>query len=116
MDNLKSEKPYTLGFIIKQVSQQIQVHGFSNENYCIYSKSENIQWDQLCFIDKYPEIKNDEEVYPDFVQKENLELLYYGEQFEDILLNVMDQISIPSEKDYIEALIFFMENDEFKDF
>ena len=65
---------------------------------------------------KYPEIKNDEEVYPDFVQKENLELLYYGEQFEDILLNVMDQIGIPSEKDYIEALIFFMENDEFKDF
>ena len=32
--NLKSEKPYTLGFIIKQVSQQIQVHGFSNENPC----------------------------------------------------------------------------------
>ena len=31
---------------------------------------------------------------PDFVQKENLELLYYGEQFEDILLNVMDQIGI----------------------
>ena len=60
--------------------------------------------------------ENDEEVYPDFVQKENLELLYYGEQFEDILLNVVDQIGIPSEKDYIEALIFFMENDEFKDF
>lgn len=116
MDDLKLKKPYTLGFIINQVSNQIRIHGFSNKNYCIYSKNENIQSDQICFIDKYPEIKNDEEVYPDFVQRENLELLYSCDQFEDVLLNVMAQVIHPSEKDYIDALIFFIENDDYKEF
>lgn len=116
MDNLYFAEPYSLGHIIKEVASHIKEHGFSNEDYCLYSKEYSFQPDQICYIAEYPEVVDDEDVYPLFVVENNLELFYYGEQFENVLFNVMDQKQDPSENDFLKALDFYMENDTFIEF
>ena len=47
---------------------------------------------------------------------ESLELLYYGEQFEDVLMNVQSQIEEPTTDEYISALDYYSKHDVFMDF
>ncbi len=117
MDNFHFSQPYSLGHIIKEIALYLKEHNFSDEDYCLYSKKVNFQPDQICFIDKYPEInEDDEEVFPNFVVENDLELFYYGQQFEDVLFNVMEQKEDPSENDFLRALEFFLDNDSFMEF
>lgn len=61
-------------------------------------------------MELYPTIDdNDEEVYPDFVRDKSLDLFYYGQQFEDVLMSVFDQKETASINDYINALNYYME-------
>jgi len=43
-------------------------------------------------------------------------LLYYGEQFEDVLMNVLEKKNIATIDDYILALDYYSKHDAFKDF
>ncbi len=68
----------------------------------------------VCYLETYPTISSDDkDVYPNFVVMESLELLYYGEQFEDVLMNVQNQIEEPTTDEYISALsfIFMLQED-----
>ncbi|WP_432756677.1 DUF7716 domain-containing protein, partial [Enterobacter cloacae] len=56
---------------------------------------------------------DDEEVYPDFVVENSLELFFYGEQFIDVLHNISIQREKPSVEDFISGLNFYLENDNF---
>ncbi len=58
----------------------------------------------------------DEEIYPNFIIEESLSLLYYGQQFEDVLINVLEQKNNPTIDDYILALDYYSRYDTFKDF
>ncbi|WP_064965772.1 DUF7716 domain-containing protein, partial [Tenacibaculum ovolyticum] len=68
-----------------------------------------------CYLESYP-IISDEEVYPDFVVEKSLELLYYGRQFEDVIMNVLHQKSEASIDEFILGLNYYTENDTFLDF
>ena len=117
MKELELRKPYRLQEIIEIVSKNIANNGFTDSNYCLYSNEDIAQSEQLCYLELYPTIDGDgEEVYPDFVKDKSLDIFYYGQQFEDVLMSVFDQKSSASIKDYIDALNYYIENDTFMDF
>ena len=68
----------------------------------------------MCYLEISPAISDDDkEVYPNFVVKEFLELLYYGEQCEDVLMNVLAQKENSTINEYIPALDYYSKYDTF---
>lgn len=105
MKELELRKAYRLQEIIEIVSKNIANNGFTDSNYCLYSNEDIVQPNQLCYLELYPTIDdNEEEVYPDFVRDKSLDLFYYGQQFEDVLMSVFEQKETASINDYIDAL------------
>lgn len=117
MENIEFRKPYNLSQIIYVISTDIEKNGFKNTNFCLYTNEEEIaSSDLICYLDLNPTITDDEEVYPDFVINESLEFFYDGQQFEDVLMNVLHQKKQASIDDFILGLNYFMEHDTFMDF
>lgn len=86
--------------------------------FCLYSKDsmEPLESNSLYFIDEYPqEGAEGEDVFPSDVIKNDLELCYYGEQFIDVINNVISQINEPQVSAFVEALNYYMDNDDFLD-
>ncbi|WP_298479623.1 hypothetical protein [uncultured Maribacter sp.] len=96
----------------------MEKNGFSNENYNLYAKEfvEVADSDLICYLDVGPTITNeDEEVYSDFVIENSLELYYDGQQFEDVLSNVLHQKSDATIDIFISAVNYYDDNDTFLD-
>jgi hypothetical protein len=116
-NNLEFDKPYQLQQIIDTISKDIYKNGFSNNNFCLYSSEDNLKPELICYLESSPIISDDdEEIYPDFIIKESLNLLYYGQQFEDVLMNVLEQKNNAITIDFIMALDYYSKNDTFMDF
>ncbi|MFC0178532.1 DUF7716 domain-containing protein [Thorsellia kenyensis] len=112
MKKLEFQREYTLSELINDIVKK----GYKSNNFCLYTKgyvslaTENL----ICYLECYPTINDDdEEEYPKFVIKQNLELFYYGEQFEDVLTNVLHQKNTASIEDFITSLNYYLNNDAF---
>ncbi|MFT0925943.1 hypothetical protein [Enterobacter cloacae] len=79
----------------------------------IYSSLSLIWRYSYCPVFQGATSDDDEEVYPDFVVENSLELFFYGEQFIDVLHNISIQREKPSVEDFISGLNFYLENDNF---
>lgn len=113
MSRLEYRKAYGLDVLIYEI-----MGGSTLDNFCVYTKEyEAFAKEELvCYLDNYPVISDDdEEVYPDFVVENSLELFFYGEQFIDVLHNISIQREKPSVEDFISGLNFYIENDNFID-
>ena len=64
----------------------------------------------------YPQVVDNRDVYPRQVKEQELELIYYGEDFADVLLSVMEQKAEATDQEYLQALIYYYEHDDFMDF
>lgn len=123
MVELRKEKAYHLREIITAVSTAIQRNGvdklLSDEemDFCIFAKEyvDVLSAELVCYIDDYPDINDfDEEEYSDFVKDNNLYNVYSGEQFEDVIGNVLSQKGAESTlNDFVLALNHYRENDDF---
>ena len=120
MKNLAFRKAYPLREIIDLISQEVAKNGFTNEPFYIYTKADDTvaKADLVCYLELGPSItEDDEEIYPDVVLQESLELFYSGEQFEDVLMNVLHQKNTTATMDdCIVALNYYLRNDTFFDF
>lgn len=117
MKNLELRTPYELRHIIDVISASIRKTGFTNKNFCLYANEGILKPELICYLELYPTISDDdEEIYPNFVIKQSLSLLYDGQQFEDVLMSVSEQKNDATTDDYILALEFYSKNDTFKDF
>lgn len=126
MVELRKEKAYNLKEIIMAVSTAIQINGvdklLSQEemDFCIFAKEyvDVLSEELICYIDDYPDINDfDEEEYSDFVKNNNLYNVYSGEQFEDVIGNVLSQKGVESTlNDFVLALNYYRDNDDFLDF
>lgn len=117
MKSLELRKPYQLQQIIDVISEDIHKNGFANTNFCLYANEDILKPELICYLESSPTISDDdEEIYPDFIIKESLNMLYYGQQFEDVLMNVLEQKNAPTIDDYILALDYYSKQDIFKDF
>ena len=117
MKSLELRKPYQLQQIIDVISKDIHKCGLEGTIFCLYANEDILKPELVCYLESYPTISDDdEEIYPDFIIKESLDLLYYGEQFEDVLMNVLEQKNDAIIDDYILALDYYSKYDTFKDF
>lgn len=113
MNALKVKEPILIGALIETIRLG---HEF-DDDLCLYSSGadDRIRGDLVCYLDDYPDVVNDEDQYSVFVTANNLHLLYYGEQFKDVMLNALTQKAQASIDEIIEALNYYMENDDFLD-
>ncbi|MBX9335725.1 hypothetical protein K5M56_31340, partial [Serratia marcescens] len=90
MKELEYMTPYRLEDLIIKIVQE----GYIKDNFCLYTKEyEAIATLELtCYLERYPEVSDDdEEVYPDYVEQNELELFFYGDQFMDVLRSALNQ-------------------------
>ncbi|MCD5970557.1 DUF7716 domain-containing protein [Pseudomonas quasicaspiana] len=87
------------------------------DDLCLYTDEETeiLTPETICYLDCYPEVINDEDVHSEFVASNGLELLYYGEQFNDVLRNIYEQKQTADVDIVIRALNHYMDNDDFLD-
>jgi hypothetical protein len=89
------------------------------DNATLYAApgKDRIEQDSICQLGAYPEItESDEEIFPEFVARNGLEVLYYGQQFVDVVRNAKLQLGTPSDEDLVNALNYYADRDDFIDF
>lgn len=118
MRNLELREEYQLSRIIQIVKEDIQKNGLTYEDFCLYAKDEDVKYsDLICYLERNPTISDDdEEIYPEFVINNSLELFFNGQQFEDVIMNVLHQKKDATIDDYIKSLEYYTKNDTFLDF
>ena len=88
-----------------------------DDNFCIYGSDGELFGEKESFVSGYPQVdQNDKEVYPQDAVSRGLSYIYSGEQFADVILSVIEQKPSPSNQDFIDALNYYLENDDFLDF
>ena len=90
-----------------------------NLDLCVYTIDfvEEAINDTICYMDDYPEVDdNDQEIYTDFVTENKLVMFYSGEQFEDVISNTLNQKFDATIEEFIFALNYYRDNDNFADF
>lgn len=89
-----------------------------DDDFCLYSEDaeEPLSASLNCYIDDYPTGDEEgEDLFSDFVNNNGLELIYYGGQFIDVIKNVLMQAANPNVELIINALNYYMDNDDFID-
>lgn len=92
--------------------------GANIDPYCLYAKPGNdtVTEDMICFLDDTPTVDaDDNEIYPVAARQNRLDLLYYGQQFADVVQNVRHQKAGADKRIYVRALNYYLENDDFLD-
>lgn len=94
----------------------IESNDLSLGTFCIYTTNSDVMISETTdiYIDDYPTgDKEGEDLFSDFVIEHNLELLYYGDQFVDVLNNLRTQNIPLTIENIIIAANFWLENDNF---
>lgn len=117
MPNLNSSFHLRKPVIIADLINSLASGSAILDDLCLYTDKETgvITREIVCYLDRYPDVINDEDVYSEFVTSNGLELLYYGEQFNDVLRNIYEQKKTADVDMIIRALNHYMDNDDFLD-
>lgn len=77
-----------------------------------------LELNSICYLDEDVEIDDDtdEEIYPKFVQENNLTVLCYGMYFIDALDYTKQNKENFSNQDFINALTYYLQNDTYLEF
>ncbi len=74
----------------RDLIQIVKAQSDKNVSYCIYAALDDSA--DLTYRDSYPEITGDDrEIYPEFVVKHGLSLLFREELVQDVIHNVLHQ-------------------------
>ena len=88
-----------------------------NQSYDLYAKENGeLNFQDSYLLADYPQVADNRDVYPRQVREQELELIYYGEDFADVLLSVMEQKAEATDQEYLQALLYYYEHDDFRDF
>ena len=122
-NTLEKQVAYKLSDVITIFKNMILENGIDNFldnlDLCVYTIDfvEEASNDTICYMDDYPDVDdNDQEIYTDFVTKNKLVMFYSGEQFEDVINNTLYQKSNATIEEFIFALNYYRDNDNFADF
>lgn len=124
MNKIKMNEPYKLSELVSELANMITAKGldenldYENTDFCLYTKGykDFASADTICYLENYPDVNDeDEEIFPDFVVKENLKLFYSGEDFEDVVHNILFQRDQPTMEEFINGLNYYREHDSFLD-
>ena len=71
---------------LEQIIEKVRVNEYYSDDFCLYGKEDGeLALDRLYWVSDYPDVVEDCDVYPMDVAKQDLQLVYYGEQLIDVL-------------------------------
>ncbi len=112
---MKYREPIKFQEIIMMIEVKID-KGFS---YCIYSKlsdTDDLKLDTICYIDDYPEIAADDEIYPKFVIENELNFLFREELVQNVITNAFYQKPDVTVQEILDGVVYYNDRDDFIDF
>ena len=102
---------------LEQIIEQVRVDQLVSDDFCLYGKEDGeLALDSLYWVSDYPDVVEDRDVYPTDVAKQDLQLVYYGEQLFDVLSVALEEKPDASHKDFVEALKYYHQHDSFMHF
>ena len=109
---MKKNQIYFLKDIIEAVKSEEL-----DDDFCLYAKEKGrLNFQTSYLLADYPQVVDAKDVYPTQVREQELELIYYGEDFADVLLSVMEQKAEATDEECLQALLYYYEHDDFLDF
>jgi hypothetical protein len=102
---------------IKDIISYVKGNIERGDDFCIYGESdEDLLSNKSYYIDDYPDVDdNGKEIYPPHALKKKLNYLYSGQQFADVIDSVIDQKPLATTDEFIKALNYYSEYDNFLD-
>ena len=102
---------------LEQMIEQVRADEASSDDFCLYGKEDGeLALDSLYWVSDYPDVIEDRDVYPMDVAKQDLQLVYYGEQLLDVLTVALEEKPDASPQDLVEALKYYHQHDSFMPF
>ena len=102
---------------LEQIIEQVRADESSSDDFCLYGKEDGeLALDRLYWVSDYPDVIEDHDVYPMDVAKQDLQLVYYGEQLLDVLTVALEEKPDASPQDLVEALNHYNRYDIFMNF
>lgn len=86
---------------------------YLDNGWCLYSEGDEITLESICYIDEYPELNGDDEVYSEYITDNKLELVYRDELLQDVIISCMQQKDTVTYDEILEAIKYYDENDTF---
>ena len=78
---MKKNQTYFLKDVIEAVKSEKL-----DDDFCLYAKeNEKLNFQDCYLLADYPQIVDNRDVYPRQVREQEMELIYYGEDFADVL-------------------------------
>ena len=102
---------------LEQIIEQVRVDKLISDDFCLYAKEDGeLALARSYWVSDYPDVVEDRDVYPTDVAKQDLQLVYYGEQLFNVLTVALEEKSDASPQDLVEALNYYQEHDTFLPF
>jgi len=102
---------------LEQIIEQMRADESSSDDFCLYGKEDGeLALDRPYWVSDYPDVVEGRDVYPMDVAKQDLQLVYYGEQLIDVLSVALEEKPEASPQDLVEALKYYHQHDNFKPF
>lgn len=102
---------------LEQIIEQVRVDESSSDDFCLYGKEDGeLALDRFYWVSDYPDVVEDRDIYPADVAKQDLQLVYYGEQLIDVLAVALEEKPDASHNDLVEALNYYQQHDSFMPF
>ena len=70
----------------------------------------------VCYLDNGPKIIDGKEVFPDFVNENGLDILCSGDVFMDVYDDLDERYPNFTKDQFIDALNYYMDNDDYIEF
>ena len=102
---------------LEQIMEKVRVNEYYSDDFCLYGKEDGeLALDRLYWVSDYPDVVEDCDVYPMDVAKQDLQLVYYGEQLLDVLSVALEEKPDASPQNLVEALKYYHQHDSFMPF
>ena len=102
---------------LEQIIEQMRVNKLSSDDFCLYAKEDGeLALARSYWVSDYPNVVEDRDIYPMDVAKQDLQLVYYGEQLIDVLSVALEEKPVASPQNLVEALNYYNQHDNFMPF
>lgn len=92
---------------------------FAKFPYIYISSDEDesiLDLETVCYLDNGPKIMDGKEVFPDFVNENGLDILSSGDVFMDVYDDLDERYPNFTKDQFIDALNYYMDNDDYIEF
>lgn len=92
---------------------------FAKFPYIYISSDEDesiLDLETVCYLDNGPKIIDGKEVFPDFVSENGLDILCSGDVFMDVYDDLDERYPNFTKDQFIDALNYYMDNDDYIEF